>query len=182
MTEDDILRMVEKDEWMMEVLQMVKSIGLPDWWIGAGFVRNKVWDYLHEYKKRTPLSDVDVIYFNPDDLSLESEKNFEGLLLRESSDIPWSVKNTARIATIRRDGPYKGSIDALSRWIETATCIAVKLDENDVLKLAAPLGINDLVGLRLVYNTKSVSSENEFLNRVKEKEWLEKWPKLTITL
>lgn len=182
MNEDDILHMVKQDEWMMEVLRVVKSMELPDWWIGAGFVRNKVWDHLHQHKKRTPLSDVDVIYFNPDDISIRTEKEYEKSLFLKMPHTPWSVKNTARIAKLRKDGPYAGSIDALSRWIETATCIAVKLDENNTLNLAAPLGINDLVELRLVYNTTSVSSKSEFLKRVKEKEWLEKWPKLAITL
>ncbi|WRQ77412.1 nucleotidyltransferase family protein [Pseudomonas saxonica] len=26
---------------------MVRSLNLPDCWIGAGFLRNAVWDYLH---------------------------------------------------------------------------------------------------------------------------------------
>lgn len=182
MTEDDILHKIEQDELMMDILREVKKLNLPDWWIGAGFVRGKVWDVLHDYSKPTPIPDIDVIYFNSDDVSLESEKNFEEQLLIRMPDVPRSVKNTARIAKLRKDGPYTGSVDALSRWVETATCVAVKLDQHNELKLAAPLGISDLIQLRLVYNKKSASSKDEFLKRVREKEWLKKWPKLTITL
>lgn len=39
----------------------MKSLALPDWWIGAGFVRSKVWDMLHKYTKRTPLGIDDLV-------------------------------------------------------------------------------------------------------------------------
>lgn len=63
MTKKDILKLIEKDPWMMKVLDTVQQLNLPDWWIGAGFVRSKVWDYLHGYTVRTHLPDIDVIYF-----------------------------------------------------------------------------------------------------------------------
>lgn len=36
MTEKDILDLIEKDEWMMDVLRVVRTLNLPDWIIGAG--------------------------------------------------------------------------------------------------------------------------------------------------
>ena len=34
--------------------------------IGAGFVRNKVWDFLHEFSEPSAgMSDVDLVYFDP---------------------------------------------------------------------------------------------------------------------
>ncbi len=35
-TEQHIIRLIENDEWMMDVLQLAKSLELPDWWICAG--------------------------------------------------------------------------------------------------------------------------------------------------
>src|SRR3990167_2279381 len=64
MTEKDIIHIIREDEWMMSVLRIAEGLHLPDWWIGAGFVRSKVWDHLHGYKERTPLPDVDIIYFD----------------------------------------------------------------------------------------------------------------------
>jgi hypothetical protein len=49
MNEEVILKLIENDPWMMEVLMTASDANLPDWMIGAGFVRNKVWDYLHGY-------------------------------------------------------------------------------------------------------------------------------------
>lgn len=42
-SEADVARLVQSDPWMMKVLRAVESLNLPDWWIGAGFLRNKVW-------------------------------------------------------------------------------------------------------------------------------------------
>ncbi len=40
--ESDLAELVRDDEWMMRVLRCADSVGLPDWWIGAGFLRNAV--------------------------------------------------------------------------------------------------------------------------------------------
>ena len=50
-----------------ECLAAVRSLALPDCWIGAGFVRNAVWNALHAGVKGfhpPPESDVDVVYFD----------------------------------------------------------------------------------------------------------------------
>lgn len=39
---DEIISIIREDVWMMEILQSVKTLNLPDWWICAGFVRSKV--------------------------------------------------------------------------------------------------------------------------------------------
>ena len=64
-TKKNILNIIKKDKEMMRILKIVNELDLPDWWIGAGFVRNKVFDYLHGYERRTKLNDVDIIYFAP---------------------------------------------------------------------------------------------------------------------
>lgn len=75
-TEEDIVKVVKQDKWMMTILTAAKSLDLPDWWVCAGFVRAKVWDTLHGFSNRTHLPDVDVIYFNKSDLSENTEKNW----------------------------------------------------------------------------------------------------------
>lgn len=176
-TQIDILKIIHEDAWMMDVLKAAQTLGLPDWWIGAGFVRNKVWDVLHNYKRRTPLHDIDLIYFDPTNTSEEVEKNYEKRLKKLFPNTPWSVKNQARMHMIKGDKPYKNSIDGLSRWVETATCIGVTLDKNDKLKLAAPHGIMNLT--RLVLRPVK-GQESMFEIRLNRKNWLTKWPKLKI--
>ncbi len=33
--EEDIINLIQEDEWMMDLLSCAKSLNLPDWWICA---------------------------------------------------------------------------------------------------------------------------------------------------
>ncbi|MBI2442338.1 MAG: nucleotidyltransferase family protein [Candidatus Levybacteria bacterium] len=180
MTQREILQAVQDDSWMMEVLSAVVSLRLPDWSIGAGFVRNKVWDVLHGYKESTPLNDIDVIYFDEKNVGEKDEKRIEQQLKKLRPDLPWSVKNQARMALVRGDEPYKNAEDGLSRWIETATCVGVRLDKKGKLILAAPLGIDDLVELVIRQNILAKIPKKLFEKRITDKRWLTIWPKLRV--
>ena len=187
-TEADIINVIKEDEWMMSVLKNVRKLNLPDWWIGAGFIRSKVWDTLHNYKVRTPLNDVDIIYFDKDDYSEEEANSestkkeiyYESLLKSNDSNVNWSVTNQARMHLFHNDRPYASSEDALSQWVETATCIGVRLLENDELQLSTPRGIKDLVNLILRPSITTPEGIRSFDSRVKNKKWLIKWPKLKV--
>ncbi len=63
--------------WHMRTLQVVRGLGLLDWAIGAGFVRNAVWDQLHGFDTMTPLADVDVLFFDRADPSPKREAEIE---------------------------------------------------------------------------------------------------------
>ncbi len=188
MTEQDIIAAIKTDSWMMEVLRIVKRLELPDWWIGAGFVRSKVWDMLHYYKKRTPLPDVDVIYFDTDDFSEEEAKRFstkvediyQKRLKKRFPEVAWSVTNQARMHLFHNDKPYKSSEEGLGRWVETATCVGVRLNRFDEIVLAAPLGIYDLAKGIIRPNPQSKPDRKAFETRIREKEWLKKWPRLKV--
>src|SRR5690625_447058 len=95
--EDDIIKLISGDDWMMKILTTAKSLNLPDWWVCAGFVRSKIWDTLHGYSKRTPISDIDVIYFDKRNIDESEEKRLEQKLNAIHPNEPWSVKNEARM-------------------------------------------------------------------------------------
>ena len=188
MNKRDIILLIEKDEWMMNALRAAQSLNLPDWWIGAGFVRSKIWDYLHGYKKRTPLPDIDCIYFDAGDFTenemksdtTKAEKDYEKALGKLFPSVKWSVTNQARMHIFHDRPPYKSSEEALSGWVETATCIGVKL-ENGKIILSAPHGVKDLVNLILRPTPNYIGSE-WFDRRMKEKKWIKKWFKLKIVV
>ena len=176
MTRKDILSIIANDAWMMDVLKAAKQLNLPGWWIGGGFVRNKVWDILHEFQTRTPLNDIDLIYFDPINTEESAEKEYEKRL-KKVVNAPWSVKNQARMQKVKHDKPYKNAVDGMSHWVETATCIGVRVDDNNILHLAAPHEIEDLVNL-VVRPVKG--QEDTFEERLREKNWLRQWPKLIV--
>lgn len=148
-SEADILRRVMEDAWMMDILKAAGTLQLPDWWVCAGFVRSKIWDVQHGFTERTPLADIDVIYYDPGDLREEVEKSWEAQLKSRYPGIPWSVKNQARMHTVNNLPPYHSSTDGMSKFPETATALGLSLDGNGEAILAAPHGISDVIQLVL---------------------------------
>ena len=180
MTEQDILNLISEDKWMMNILRIAEKLDLPDWVIGAGFVRNKVWDYLHGYNKpQVDTADIDLVYYN---LNGNDQKEDEKLSekLKKETGFEWEVVNEAYAHRWNNLPPYKSTEDALFQWPETVTAIGVKL-ENEELKLVAPYGIDDLANL-IVRPSPKFTDINKFKERVRQKRWLEKWPKLKIAL
>lgn len=47
MSEKALQTLISSDAQRWHLLDIVRSLALPDCWIGAGFVRNAVWDHLH---------------------------------------------------------------------------------------------------------------------------------------
>ncbi|ASZ65934.1 MULTISPECIES: nucleotidyltransferase family protein [Bacillus] len=183
-TEKDIIRLIENDEWMMNVLQMAKSLELPDWWICAGFVRSKIWDTLHDYEAKTAMPDVDVIYYDSLHQDEIYEQSLETKLMNIDATIPWSVKNQARMHVVNNMPPYSSSVNAISKFPETATALGVTLDELNNVILTAPCGIEDVLSLQVkptAHFLKSKERLHMYKNRVIKKNWQSKWPSITIT-
>ena len=183
-TEQDIIRLIENDKWMMNVLQMAKSLELPDWWICAGFVRSKIWDTLHDYEAKTAMPDVDVIYYDSLHQDEIYEQSLETKLMNIDATIPWSVKNQARMHVVNNMPPYSSSANAISKFPETATALGVTLDELNNVILTAPCGIEDVLSLQVkptAHFLKSKERLHMYKNRVIKKNWQSKWPNITIT-
>jgi hypothetical protein len=181
MTEQDITDLIAQDEWMMDVLKTARSLSLPDWMIGAGFVRNKVWDYLHGYATKTKTaSDIDLIYFDTANVDEDKDRLLSEELKRKTG-MEWEVVNQAYTHKWHdRELPYEDTVSALAEWVETPTCVAVRLEEDDTLALFAPHGIDDLVNLVVRPSPSFENDLDKFWERVKGKGWEAKWPKLRV--
>jgi len=175
--ENRLKEIIESDAWMLSVLKTVRELGLSDCWIGAGFVRNKVWDELHQME-RTALNDIDVIYYNSTLCTKEQDKEIENKLKKDNPTLNWSVKNQARMNIRNGHKPYLNCEDAISFWPETATSIAVRLSKNNKIELIAPYGLADLFNLKVVPTPKFNLAI--YTERMNKKKWNKKWPKLNI--
>ncbi|MGJ9459878.1 nucleotidyltransferase family protein [Oceanobacillus sp. CF4.6] len=168
---------------MMDILLSAKSLNLPDWWICAGFVRSKIWDTLHNFNERSPIPDIDVIYFEPTNINKMEEKGFEEMLMALMPNIPWSVMNEARMHIHSNMSPYSSSVDAISKFPETATALGVKLDGKDNVILTAPCGINDVVNLEVKptpYFKDYKKRVEIYEGRITKKNWKSTWYKLKV--
>lgn len=168
------------DTSRMAALMALRSLHLPEAYLAAGFIRNLVWDRLHGYYPPTPLTDLDVIYFDPDDCREERDRNLEALLT-EHLPAPWSVKNQARMHHRNGDAPYTSTADAMSYWVEVETAVGVCLDQASEPVFCAPLGLSSLMAGELTLNPKR-SKPDDFYQRLTTKQWLQRWPALKCTL
>jgi uncharacterized protein len=182
-TEFDIIQLIKNDEWMLKIIKAVQKLDLPDCWVCAGFIRTKVWDTLHGNKTRSKLADIDVVYFDPDNTSEENEKEYERILHTLIPDEPWSVKNQSRMHIKNDEEPYTSTIDAVSRFPETATSIAVRQGDGDEIILASPWGIDDLLSMRIKPTPFFIQKKKLgiiYNERIHKKKWKEKWPMVEV--
>lgn len=174
-----LIAKILEDKWMMSTLKAVQKLELPDCWIGAGFLRNKAWDILHQYPARTALSDIDVVFHNPSRLDTKYEEQLTFKLKKEYPEMNWEVINQARTHLWHGDKPYQSTEEAISKWVETATCVGVRLTEKNKIEIIAPYGLDDLKNLYLRH-IPTLKDLSIFEKRIEQKQWLRKWPKLSI--
>ncbi|GIU24799.1 nucleotidyltransferase family protein [Shewanella schlegeliana] len=176
-------RWLLEDEYRLQALLAAQQLNLNDWMLAAGFVRNLVWDKLHGLQ--TPLNDIDLIYFDSSDLSVDRDVAIEAELNRIAPIYPWSVKNQARMHLRNQHQGYISSLDAMSYWPEKQTAVgvssvlAVKSTRSigsSSLILHSPFDLACLFDLTLQRNPKVKCAL--FEQRVKSKRWLQTYPKL----
>jgi hypothetical protein len=173
--------LLASDPGCMRVLAQVRDLALPDCWVGAGFVRNRVWDHLHGRMPPALDGDIDVIWFDVGSDARERDLVLERRLRSQDGSRAWSVKNQARMHHRNGDSPYLSATDAMRYWPETATAVGVRLDELGAVEVAAPFGLDDLFDL-LVRPTPRFTGEKYpvYLERQRAKQWQATWPGLTI--
>jgi|SRR5471030_267904 len=176
--QQQIIHWIEQDAMRMLALRTVKQLALPDWCLAAGFVRNLVWDRLHDFSQSSPLNDIDVIYFDAQDISVQSEKEAEQRL-STLAELPWSVKNQAKMHLLHDHAPYSSSSESMSYWVETETVIGATLNHLGQVELVAPLGSAALFEFSITANPRH-GDPNVMLERARSKGWLTQWPKLSV--
>jgi uncharacterized protein len=176
---DDITSFIARQPSMMDILRLVDALDLPDCWIGAGFVRNVIWDALHDRPWSPSYGDVDVVYFDADRLSPDHDTGIEAKLKSATPEIRWSVKNQARMHGANGDPPYADTSDALRHWPEICTAVAVR-SKAPRIELLAPFGVSDLLTLIVNPSPAFAHKIGIYRSRIAQKQWAQRWPKLRI--
>lgn len=177
--EQQIITWLSEEPLHLRALSEARKLRLNDAWLAAGFVRNLVWDRLHGYAVATPLNDIDVVYFNSADCSVEADAHLEQCLHQASPDLPWSVKNQARMHERHGHLPYISSAQAISYWVEVETAIGARMNDAGQIELNAPLGLDALFTFTITPNPRHAIPA-VFAERVSSKGWLTLWPKLKV--
>ncbi|QTF07689.1 nucleotidyltransferase family protein [Brenneria izadpanahii] len=167
-----------QDEMRLKVIKIVSSLNIPDCWVAAGFIRNLVWDRLHNYAHPTALNDIDVIYYNSENIDESEDLLYESQLkLSTSKTLDFSVKNQARMHYKLKRKQYKNIHEAMSYWPEIETAVGVRWIDGRI-QFIAPFGLECLFNKTVTYNARS--SFQAFTQRINSKRWLEMWPELIV--
>ncbi len=170
------------------MLEQIRGMSFASWAIGAGAIRNLVWDELHGLAVRTPLQDIDLVFYD-DALNVQEESRMLERVQQQLQQVfplqTWDVVNQASVHRWLQQfdqqlvKPFASLEEGIASWPETATCVAVYLDAQSHVKVIAPHGLMDLFDLKLRHNPTRVSYTT-FMKRVREKNFQAKWPLLEV--
>ena len=170
----------------MRVFEAVAACGAPKAWVAAGAIRDFVWDERFGAGFRPEaVKDVDVVFFDPSDLSPDNDKRTEAELRALAPAIPWEATNQAAVHTwyaakFGEEVPPLTSIaDAIATFPETATVVAARMGAAGDIEVLAPLGLSDLFAGIWRRNPRRVT-DHEAVARLERKRPTERWPGVTV--
>jgi len=183
--EERLIALVQGSPVFMDALRAVRSLGLASWCIGAGAVRNLVWDALHAHPQPSALADIDVCHFDAGDPEARRDAELQGRLQALRPDLPWELTNQAAVHLWFESvfghavSPLRSLEEAVASWPEYATAVGISLDAQERLHVIAPHGLDDLFGLVVRRNPVRVSVAT-YRQRLAQKRYAERWPRVTI--
>jgi hypothetical protein len=183
--DDRLIALARATPWFMRALTQVRTLGLREWCIGAGAVRNLVWDALHEHATPSALADIDVAHFDADDLSATRDAELQQRLHALAPELPWEVTNQAGVHLWFEGhfghpvAPLHSLGEAVASWPEYATTVGLRLDDDDRLHVIAPHGLEDLFAMVVRRNPVRVSVET-YRERVASKRYAQRWPQVRV--
>ena len=181
----ELTQLIQSTPWFMSILETVRTCNPPDWLVGAGIIRNLVWDHLHQYQTPTPLADIDVIFFDPQDLRPERDRMVQEQLARRPPHVAWEATNQAAVHLWYEEvfgiavPALRSSEEAVGTWPETATSVALRLLSTDEISIVAPCGLSDLFNIVWRRNPGCITRER-FVQRLHSKHILRKWPRVQV--
>lgn len=184
---ETLVALIRSSAWMLRVLATVRDENNPDAWVGAGVLRDLVWGERYGAGFKPDLvRDVDVAFFDPNDLSRTNDDRVTERLHRRLPEVPWEARNQAAVHTwyAGKFGggpvePLTSIYDAVATWPETATAVAVRLCVNDAIEVCAPLGLSDLLEGVWRRNPRRVSIPWSFA-RLERHQPAVRWPGVTV--
>ncbi|WP_238881928.1 nucleotidyltransferase family protein [Clostridium sp. YIM B02551] len=178
-------KILYSSEMIKTALERAEKLEIENYYIGAGSIAQTVWNYISNKTLSYGIKDIDFVYFDNENLNIESENKIINKIRSLYSDmnIEIDIKNQARVHLWYKDHfgyditPYNNLEEAINTWPTTATAIGVRKDKNNELKIYAPYGLNDLFGKIVRANKAQITKE---IYEDKVEKWILKWPDLNI--
>lgn len=180
-----LVKIVRDDPGLMHVLTVVRDLHLPDWRVFSGAVYQSVWNAVTGREPGYGIRDYDVGYFDPD-----TTWDAEDVVIRRVAaafEEPFrskvEVRNQARVPLWfpahfgEPYDPISSTDEALGRFVAPAFAVGIRLEPDDSISVAAPLGLDDIFDLILRPNpTRGVARDwPRVIERARAR-----WPELTV--
>jgi hypothetical protein len=160
------------------------QLKLPDCWLVAGCLAQTVWNDRFRLPPEHGISDIDIVYFDPEDTSAKAEEQHSERVRKLFSHLPvWvDVKNEARVHLWYESkfgypiAPYHSTKGAIDTFPTTATSVGIRPVRNEV-EVYSTFGLEDLFSGTVRANKRQVNRE---IFEAKVAKWLARWPKLSV--
>jgi hypothetical protein len=182
--ETELQAVLSRSPIVATIVDRWSEIRLPDCWLVAGCLAQTVWNDAFGLPATHGISDIDLVYFDGDDLSQAAEASHAARIRALFADLGlWvDVKNEARVHLWYAEkfgdalAPYISTEDAITTFPTTATAVGVQPGANG-LRVFSPCGLSDLLGLIVRPNKKENTRP---IYDAKVKKWLARWPNLRV--
>lgn len=125
---ETFISILEKNKDLMMLLNYITKLKLPNFYIAAGSIFQTIWNYYDELDLNFRVKDVDIIYYDDSNLSVEKDLEYYNMINEyiKSKGLNYEidVSNEARMHLWKKNNEnkdidqYKNSEDAISKWIE----------------------------------------------------------------
>lgn len=155
--EERLIGIVRASPRLMTVLEGLRALAMPDWWVVSGGVYQTVWNALTGRDAHYGIKDWDAVYFDPD-----TSWDAEDVWIRRAAahfppplDEQVEVRNQARVHLWFEQkfgepyAPLHSAAQSLERFVCPAFSVGVRLEPDDRISVAAPFGLDDVFAMRL---------------------------------
>ena len=181
-----LVRFIREDSQLMKMLEALRMLDLPDWRLVSGAIYQTVWNRLTGRAQGHGIKDYDVAYFDASDRSWDAE---DAVIKRVEEALPaWKgrieVRNQARVHLWYREkfgGVYpelRSTDESLENYMCTTHAVAVRLEVDDTMSVAAPFGLEDIFALTIRPCHALESNRTHYAEKARRMTRL--WPELRV--
>lgn len=144
---------IKKNKDIISILDFLESINLLNFYLVAGTIFQTIWNFLDNNPLDCNIHDIDIFYYDKDNLDKEYEDKLEEkikqFLVDNNINLEIGIHNEARVHLWKKynENPnvdyYDNTEDAIRRLISTIQAIGVTKINNKI-KVYAPYGLSDV--------------------------------------
>jgi uncharacterized protein len=178
-----LLSLLEQNPYLLELIQATEALGLSNCFVAGASIAQTHWNIAYGFSSSANIKDIDLIYFDPNDLSEETEQRHQQRIQKRFAHIPIAidVRNEARVHLWYEQKfgyaikAYGSSEEAIDTFPITAGCVGIRKEAGDY-KIYAPFGFDDLFNLVVRPNKQQITKD---IYEAKRLRWRPLWPNLS---